>query len=426
MTDAPQSAVLDPRPTMPDRGVTRSILFVHHGGQWIRGSERCLIDHLAQLDRSRFEPVLWTNCMPLAAVVREQGTPVFEDRFTVLFGRDTPSFDVINSMRLVRRAAALVRERQVALVHCNASEGGQWMIPVAKAAGIPVVIQLHNESALRSRCVQLEHQATAIVGVSATMIEPHRAEGVPEQALRVVHNTVDPGRLAANPFIARESLGFERGQFVFASIGSLIRRKGFDVLLRALAGEPLRRTGAKLVIVGDGEERGALESLARDLGVADAVRFTGDLDAAPAIFRDVADAAVLSSHWEGLPLVLLEAGFFGLPCVSTNVGGVSELIEHDRTGLLVPPDDAAALGQAMARVVEQPALAARLAAGLRRRVTADMVSPTATRHLERLYDELLDQPAPALKPWRWSPAYSRLLRMATDRLAHPFATDLKR
>jgi glycosyltransferase involved in cell wall biosynthesis len=105
-----------------------------------------------------------------------------------------------------------------------------------------------------------------------------------------------------------------------------------------------------VLIAGDGSERVKLCAQASDLGLgAGIVRFLGVRDDVPDLMA-TSDALVLPSRWEGLPMVLLEAASAGLPVVATDVGGNAEVVVDQETGLLVPPDDEAALSDAMVRV----------------------------------------------------------------------------
>ena len=393
------------------------ILFVHYGGQWIRGSEQILVDHIAHLDTERFSPIVWSNTAPLVQLARSRGWSAHEDRFSVLFDYTTPSRDVRNFLRLRRRAGELLRSHEIGLVHCNASESCQWMVPAARRAGIPIVVHLHNDAAMRSRIVQLVHQATAVVGGGDSMIAPYREEGVSPEFLRVIYNNVDTERISAHPPVPRASFGIRDGEFVFASVGSLIRRKGMDLLIRAFAEVRATHGHVRLAIIGGGPERQALQALADSLGLGDRVVFVGETSNASGLVRDLSDTSVLTSHWEGFPLVLLEAGFFSRPVVATNVGGVPDLIWHEDTGLLVPPNDVTAVRDAMLRVLAEPELRQSMGANLGRRVHTEMLAPANTRQLEALYDECLLAQAQHRTPgWRWYPGYSRWIRQSSTAL----------
>jgi len=181
---------------------------------------------------------------------------------------------------------------------------------------------------------------------------------------------LSPGRIEVlvNPAPPPADVAAEElppGTFVF--VGRLTEQKALPVLLDALE----RVEGASLVIVGDGPERSALERSASSATLAGRVRFTGPLPREEALrYLAGARAAVLPSAWENLPHAAVEALAVGTPVVATAVGGVPEVVTDDRNGLLVPPLDAAALADALRRVLEDDALRDRLAVDAKPSVAA--------------------------------------------------------
>lgn len=155
--------------------------------------------------------------------------------------------------------------------------------------------------------------------------------------------------------------------FVVVGVGRLHEQKGYDVLLRAAAD----LTDVQVVLVGDGPERGALERLAGDLGMADRLHVTGWTDRA-ADWLAAADVLALPSRWEGLPLVLLEAMHLGTPVVTTGVGSILDAVDDGRTGLVVPVDDADALAAALGRLRDDAGLRATLAGAAQERAGRDL------------------------------------------------------
>lgn len=143
------------------------------------------------------------------------------------------------------------------------------------------------------------------------------------------------------------------------AVGTLKRLKGFDVLLRALA--PLQGGGFRfeLLIAGEGPERDSLRYLASSLGLADSVRFLGEISDVPALLSH-AQLAVHASRSEGLSNAILEAMAEKLPVIATAVGGTPEIIVDGVSGLLVPPDDPPALANAVKRLSADPQLRGRM------------------------------------------------------------------
>jgi glycosyltransferase involved in cell wall biosynthesis len=165
--------------------------------------------------------------------------------------------------------------------------------------------------------------------------------------------------------VDRAALGTPPGAFVIAAGGRFVPRKGFDTALRALALIP----GAVLWLIGDGEERANLQTLATDLGVADRVRFTGWVGE-PIHHIAAADAFVLPSRHEPLGNVLLEAWAAGTPSVSTRCEGPSWFMRDGTDGLMVPIDDAPAMAAALSRLRDDRDAARAMAAHAQARLAA--------------------------------------------------------
>jgi glycosyltransferase involved in cell wall biosynthesis len=180
---------------------------------------------------------------------------------------------------------------------------------------------------------------------------------VPAGLLTVVPNGVDTASIRAVPAsegeALRRALGIG-GRFAWLAVGRFEAAKDYPNMLRAFARVRKRHPEAVLLLVGRGSLQPETEALARELGLGDAVRFLGVREDVPVVMR-AADAYVMSSAWEGMPMVLLEAGAAGLPIVSTRVGGNHEVVLDHQSGFLVPARDHDALASAMLRLADMPA-----------------------------------------------------------------------
>ena len=203
---------------------------------------------------------------------------------------------------------------------------------------------------LRTRSLRV---ARTIVVPSAYLAEIAAGWGLRRDRLHVLTNPAPPPRE-----VVPERL--EPGTFVF--VGRLTRQKALHTALEAVALVP----DARLVLVGDGPERAALEQAA-----GERVEFRGALSRDEAL-RAVAgaEAALLSSDWENLPHSAVEALSVGVPVVSTAVGGVPEVVRDGENGLLVPAGRPEELAAALRRVLEEPGLRERLVAGAKPSVEA--------------------------------------------------------
>lgn len=172
---------------------------------------------------------------------------------------------------------------------------------------------------------------------------------VPLKLLTVVPNGVDTEAIRRVPAAAREALLRSLGvgnRFVWLAVGRFEVAKDYPNMLRAFARVRAQQPLATLLLVGKGSLQEETESLVRELRLADAVRFLGVREDVPVVMS-AADAYVMSSAWEGMPMVLLEAAAAGLPIVATRVGGNHEVVLDQESGFLVPPRDHEALGSAM-------------------------------------------------------------------------------
>lgn len=197
--------------------------------------------------------------------------------------------------------------------------------------------------------------ATWVVAVSRGAADDlARTSGLPRDRMHVVYNPViTPGIMA----LARQSADhpwFAPGQPpVILGVGRLTRQKDFPTLLRAFA-EVRRKRAARLIILGEGEDRPVLERLAGELGLTDDVALPGFHENAMAYMARSA-VFVLSSVWEGLPTVLIEALAAGARVVSTDCpSGPREILQEGRLGALVPVGDVGALAAAMIAALERP------------------------------------------------------------------------
>jgi len=205
-------------------------------------------------------------------------------------------------------------------------------------------------------------RADALVAVSeGVAADLSRALNLPRQKITTIYNPVVEPSLSVrkdepvdHPWFAHD-----RPFPVVLGCGRLTKQKGFIYLIQAMA-RLQDKVPVRLVILGKGEQEAALKQLARDLDIQDKVAFIG-FQSNPYKFIARADVFVLSSLWEGLPTVLIEAMACGTPVVSTDCPfGPSEIITHEINGLLVPPADAEALAAAILRVLEDKELAQRL------------------------------------------------------------------
>jgi glycosyltransferase involved in cell wall biosynthesis len=210
--------------------------------------------------------------------------------------------------------------------------------------------------------------------------------GVPPEKVVVIPNPVSPP-----PLDEREALrarhGLEGRTLVFA--GRLVPQKSIDVALDAVVATP----DVSLLLAGEGPYRERLEAYARSLPLDGRARFLGP-QPRQTVFEllRAADAALLSSSWENFPHMVVEALAVGTPVISTDAGGVTEILRDDENGLLVPMGDAEALAAAIRRYFDDPELAERLRAAGPASV-ARFAPDAIYARLESLLEEAASDPA---------------------------------
>lgn len=380
------------------------ILFTHYGEDWIRGSERCLLDLLAHIDRDRFSPLVWCNGQTLAEELRALAVPVHVSPFSVLFLWDPPKWALHRTVRLVREGLDLVRRHGIRLIHANSGAPNQWMLPVARAAGVPLLTHLHVPYIVRDRMVLLLHHASLAVGVTHGCVEGLIEDGMPAARTRTIYNGVDPAEWGRGDETGlRERLGIGKGDLVLARVGSLIHRKGVDAMLRVFARLLAERPRCHLLVAGEGPDRGRLEAMARDLGIATRAHFLGFVPSSGALLRDAVDIAVSPARVEGFGLTVIEAGLAGLPVVATRTTGMTEILRSGENGVIVDVGDEAAMLVALRELVDRPELRERYGRALEATVRERFLTSSYVRAFEQTYAALL---AGNPHDWGWRGPWS--------------------
>lgn len=233
---------------------------------------------------------------------------------------------------------------------------------LARWLGLPYVIKVHGSDLnvlaesrwRRPQIARALRGAAAVVTVSAALADKCRDLGVAPGQIHVLYNGIDTARFCPGPReLARRSLALPLTDRLILFVGNLKAAKGCIDLIEAYVAVRSRVPSARLVFVGDGPERAGLEARAKAAGVGDEVRLSGVVPhAALADWYRAADLLCLPSHAEGVPNVVLEAMACGIPTVATAVGGIPEVLP-DTAGVLVPPNDATALSDALYGALER-------------------------------------------------------------------------
>jgi glycosyltransferase involved in cell wall biosynthesis len=287
--------------------------------------------------------------------------------------------------------ARFLHRRRVDVVHSHAFFAAVYGGAAAWLLRKPHVITMHgsryylNRRRRRAALRWSARRSRAVVAVSSTSAAELAAGiGLPPAAVRVVYNGV-PFRAGDRDRVRRE-LGLAADELLVVATGSLFPVKGHGVLLRALAAlrDAADAPPWRAAIAGIGGEERALRRLIDDHRLDDRVRLLGFRSDVPDVLA-AADVYAMPSLYEGAPLGLMEAMFAGKAIAASAVGGIPELVTHDREALLTPPGHAAALAESLHSLLSDPERRALLGRAAQRRAQSQFTLERMTDEYERLY-----------------------------------------
>ncbi len=279
-----------------------------------------------------------------------------------------------------RRIAGLIRSGGFDVVHMHTAHTHMLGCMACARNSNPVcVVSRRVDFPIRKRFFSLSGIKYAFrvdhyIAISNVVKEVLIKGGVGPEKISVVYSGVESSGSDREGSDIRVEFGLAGSARIIGTVGALVDHKGYRYLVEAAPLIMRKIPDAKLIFVGDGELRAELESLAYQCGAQDAIIFAGFRTDAHSLLRQI-DVFVAPSHMEGLNTSILDAMMASKPVVATNAGGIPEIIEHEKTGLLVPPRNARALAEAIVDLLTHPEKAERLAlAGQKRamdKFTAD-------------------------------------------------------
>ena len=324
-------------------------------------------------------------------------------------------FASLTAGRQMLRLSRELRVRRPDVLHSYNFYANVFSIPAARLAGVPCIVASIRDmgvymSPMQKRVQRWVCELADRIVVNADAIRNWLIdEGYPSGKIRVIRNGARlPASVPENMRSkVRAELGIPDTGKVVIMVSRLNPKKGIENLLDAAPEVLSRVPSAWFVIVGDivlestGQEASYSKRLAgraRELGIAERVLFTGLRRDVPRLLS-AADISVLPSLSEGLPNAVIEAMAAGLPVVATSVGGIPELIQQGRNGMLVPPGDTAALAESLATVLSNPFLSRRLGEAARLRIQAGFSFEKMFRETVALYRATLAEKEQARRRW---------------------------
>ena len=280
------------------------------------------------------------------------------------------------------------------VVHAHFGRGGALALPIARALGLPLVVSFHGGDATKDkhyrrqliptiyqrRLEALKREARLFVCVSDFIRRRLVERGFPAEKLVVNRYGIEVDGVAEpQPPETPPTLMF---------VGRFVEKKGIATLLDAMAILRSQANPLRLTLVGDGELAPLVAARAAELGGIEQTGWLANAEVkrrmATALALVVPSVTAKAGDAEGLPNVILEAMAAGIPVVGSDSAGIAEAITHERTGLVVPPGDAPALAEALARVAADPATRAAMAVAGRARAVAEFSAPAQSRRLEQI------------------------------------------
>lgn len=372
----------------------RVSILLAESGRAIGGTERVVWELATRLPPERYDVRVWlspaSGVDEFAAALESHGVTV--ERVAEVDSR----WDwrgMLGTWRRLRRA-----KPDVLHVHHVWPAADRYLASLAGAAGVPhlvvtehIVGQSHSpaQRTLKRRELDAADVVTTVCGAVADALVADL--GIAREQLRVVPNGADlPDEDTEFP-IARDlrvQIGANANRPLWVCAGRLEEQKGQDVLLDALAEVRHRGLDYHAVFAGEGELREAFATRTANLGLTHRVRFVGQIEELGPLLL-AADAVIMPSRWEGLPLTLLEALARARPVIASAVGGIPEVIRDGVEGRLVPAGDVQALADALESFHRRPDIAQSMGREGARRVRESYTWARVVEAFEGVYDEAL-------------------------------------
>lgn len=391
--------------SLPNIAIKR-LLIAHYGDDWLRGSEKCLIDTVKVALQNGVEVAVYCNSPILADALKSLSVPVTSEPMAILFGYHRPTCDIKAWWRQLRTGVSLITQFKPDVVHINSAAPAQWMTIACRFTGVPCVTQLHaHYGTLKDRLTLNIYASNHITGVSYAALRALQSDGTAKQRLSIIPNAIDSASLLQQPLVnLKAELGLSQ-QPLLISLGSLIARKGQRQLIEAIS--QLKHQGFEhhAAIIGSGPDLAALQEHARAYNVSDRIFFLGERSDAIGIMRGGADALICTSLDEVFGLVLAEANLAKIPVIAPNIVGINSVIKHRKTGWLYRANNVAALTQAIASLHTDPAWPARVAKGYYRATTV-FASARQWQALLSCYQQVVATAQPP-KLWMTLPLFWR-------------------
>ncbi len=289
-----------------------------------------------------------------------------------------------------RQVARFLKSRQIDVMVCNLNKDVRVAGLGARLAGDTVVIARHGVQLIGNEWkhkITLTNLTDGMVTNTKSIKETYESFGwFPENHIRVIYNGIeDKSAVTAHDFS-----GDYPGKKVLLAAGRLSGQKGFEYLIDAAALMRQKREDFVVLIAGKGREEAALKQRIAVNNLQEVVHLLGFREDTESLTKG-ADLFVLSSLYEGMPNVVMEAMAVGKAVVATDVNGVRELMLDGESGLIVPPKDSAALAEAILKILDDPQTLKKMGRAGLEHVRAHFTIPGMVKKLEEFFREKIDE-----------------------------------
>lgn len=292
--------------------------------------------------------------------------------------------DLISIVKIMR--IALTEKADIILANL-----GKEYWPAAVAARLlrkKIILVRHQRDRIRKTTRWLmNYNVDAVIAVSNAVRDVLLSSGISGEKIRVVHNAIPLDRFDASRIdrgSVRREMGIAEDDMVIGTVGKLHSGKGVYALLNAAGRIYHDFQSLKLLFVGDGPEKEGMIRQAGALGIRDRVVMAGLRQDVERMYSAM-DIFALPSDNEGMPTVLIEAMAMNIPVIATPVGGVTEIIDNEENGLLVPPGDEKLLADSIMRFLADREFASRLAAKGRQTVESEFSDRALAQRFENIF-----------------------------------------
>lgn len=297
--------------------------------------------------------------------------------------------------------AAILKIIKVSLkedIHIIIANAGREYWPAAVAAkisGAKVIFVRHQTDRLKkTTCWLINKHVDKVVSVSNAVRDALIESGVSGRKIEVIHNSIDteqfdPGKIDVEE--VRREIGIQSGDIVVGTAGKLDRGKGVYEILSATCILSDKYPSMKLLFVGDGPERANLEKEARGSLMKGRVIFTGMRRDIERMYAAMDIFVLPSTCEEGFGIVLIEVMAMGKPVIGTSVGGIPDIIRNDVNGILIPPQDAGAIANAITRYLDDKGFRGNIAAEGRRTAVCEFSDNAMGDKFERMIQDVYSE-----------------------------------